>query len=201
MIRAAGLVAVAGGLLQLGCGSFTAAMPNPITEPVIDHPGQHLTRYRDMAIEVVLETGFAAANPGDDWLVLNVAVSGMTGGATAIDRDRVSVRMPDGRTVPLPSYREFNSAFDELASVERRASLASQPLDFTRGGRRSCSIDFMPRPGSGRPARSVLHVTKNELCVGLLYFPIPGGVQPGLWRLVIDFEETTAVVPFTLEAP
>lgn len=186
------------GLQIAGCGSVTPAMPNPVTEPVIDEPGRHIVRYRDTAIEVLVESTFAAANLGEDWLVLNVGLSGMTGAATPVDRRRVSVRTPDGTTVPLPSYREFNAAFDQLVSVERRAALASQPLDFTRGGRRSCAIDFMPRPGSGRSARTVLHVTKNQLCVGLLYFPIPGGVQPGRWRLVIDFEETRAVVPFTL---
>ena len=184
-----------------GCGAVKPAMPNRITEPMVDLPGRNLVRYRDMTVEILLDTGFANANLGEDWLVLNVAVSGMTGGATAIDRDRISVRTPDGTTVPLPSYRDFNAAYTELAPTQRRATLASQPLDFTRGGRRACSIDFMPTPGSGTAAKTVLHVTKNQLCVGLLDFPVPGGVQPGTWRFVIDFEETRAVVPFTLEAP
>ena len=43
-----------------------------------------------------------------------------------------------------------------------------------------------------------LNVTNREVCVGMLYFPIAGGVQPGDWRLVLEFEETDAVVPFTL---
>jgi len=181
-----------------GCGSTTPAMPNPITEPVIDQPGQHIVRYRDQVVEVIVESGFADENIGSDWLVLNVAFSGMTGGATSIDRTLVSVRTPGGETVPLPSYREFNRAFDQLASTERRASLTSQPLDFTRGGRRACALAFMPKPGSGVAARSTLHVTKNELCTGLLYFRIPGAVQPGPWELVIEFEESRAEVPFTL---
>jgi hypothetical protein len=173
-------------------------MPDPITEPVIDQPGQHIVRYRDQVVEVIIETGFAEENIGADWLVLNVAFSGMTGGATSIDRTRVSVRTPGGESIPLPSYREFNLAFDQLASTERRASLTSQPLAFTRGGRRACFLAFMPKPGSGAAARSTLHVTKNELCTGLLYFRIPGGVQPGPWELVIEFEESQAEVPFTL---
>lgn len=194
-----GIVALALAAISLsGCGTVTPAMPNPVTEPMVEQPGRHLVRYRDMVVEIVVESTFASANLGEDWLVLNLAVSGMTGGSTAIARDRVWVRSPNGERVPLPSYREFNAAFDELASVERRATLASQPLDFTRGGRRDCAINFMPRPGSGVAANTVLRVTKNELCVGLLYFPISGGVQPGRWKLVVDFEETRAEVPFTL---
>jgi len=195
-----GLLAVAVlGLLAFGCGSVTPAMPNPITEPVVDQPGRNMIRYRDRVIEVVVETGFAANNMAEDWLILNVALSGMTGGATKVDRRLISVRTPDGRTIPLPSYREFNAAYNELASAARRAALASQPLDFTRGGRRACAINFMPLPGSGVAANKAVNVTKNDLCVGMLYFPVRGGVQPGRWKLILEFEETQAVVPFILE--
>jgi hypothetical protein len=176
-------------------------MPNPVTEPLIDQPGRHIVRYRDAVIEIVVDTEFAANNLGEKWLILSAAMSGMTGGATKVDRDLVSVRTPAGRTVPMPSYREFNAAYTELAPTARRAALATDPLDFTRGGRRSCLIDFFPLPGSGRSSNNALHVTKNELCVGMLYFPIANGVQPGAWRLIIEFEETEAVVPFELEGP
>jgi hypothetical protein len=186
-------------VVAAGCGSTTPAMPNPITEPVIDQPGRYIVRYRDAVIEIVIDTKFASNNLGEEWLILNTAMSGMTGGTTKVDRDLTSVRTPDGRTIPMPSYREFNAAYAEIASAARRAALASDPLDFTRGGRRDCLIDFFPLPGSGRSARTALNVSKNELCVGMLYFPVSNGVQPGNWRLIVEFEETEAVVPFTLE--
>jgi hypothetical protein len=34
----------------------------------------------------------------------------------------------------------------------------------------------------------------------MFFFPVRSGVQPGNWKLIIEFEETEAVVPFTLEA-
>lgn len=188
------------GVVAWGCGSTTPAMPNPITEPVIDQPGRYIVRYRDSVIEVVLDTKFAAKNLGEEWLILNAAMSGMTGGATKVEHDLTSLRTPDGRTIPMPTYREFNAAYNDLAATARRAALASDPLDFTRGGRRACLIDFFPLPGSGRSAKTALHVTKNQLCVGMLFFPVSNGVQPGSWKLIIEFEETEAVVPFTLEA-
>jgi len=186
-------------VVATGCGSTTPAMPNPITEPTIDQPGRYIVRYRDTVIEVVLDTRFAANNLGEEWLILSAAMSGMTGGATKVQRDLTSIRTPGGRTVPMPTYREFNAAYNELAPAARRAALASDPLDFTRGGRRACSIDFFPLPGSGRSSNTALNVTKNELCTGMLYFPVRNGVQPGNWKLIIEFEETEAVVPFTLD--
>ena len=188
------------GLVTLGCGSTTPAMPNPITEPSIDQPGRYIVRYRDAVIEIVLDTKYAANNLGEEWLILNAAMSGMTGAATRVERDLVSVRTPDGRTIAMPGYREFNAAYTDLASAARRAALASDPLDFTRGGRRDCLIDFFPLPGSGRSSKTALNVTKNQLCVGMLFFPVKNGVQPGNWKLTVEFEETEAVVPFTLEA-
>ena len=187
------------GVVTWGCGSTTPAMPKPITAPMIDRPGQHMVRYRDRVIEVVLDTKFAANNLGEEWLILNAAMSGMTGGATKVERDLISLRTPDGRTIPMPGYREFNAAYTDLASAARRAALASDPLDFTRGGRRDCLIDFFPLPGSGRSSNTALHVTKNQFCVGMLFFPVRGGVQPGRWKLILDFEETQALVPFILE--
>jgi hypothetical protein len=187
------------GVAAAGCGTTTPAMQNPITEPTIDQPGRYIVRYRDTVIEVILDTSFAANNLGEKWLILNAAMSGMTGGATKVKRDLTSLRTPEGRTIPMPTYREFNAAYNELAPAARRAELASDPLDFMRGGRRSCLIDFFPLPGSGRSSNTALNVTKNELCVGKLYFPVGNGVQPGNWKLIIEFEETEAVVPFTLD--
>ncbi len=183
----------------IGCGTTTPAMPNRITEPAIDQSGRYIVRYRDNVIEIVLDTKFASNSLGDEWLILNAAISGMTGGAARVKRDLISIRTPDGRTIPMPTYREFNAAFNEIAPTARRAELASDPLDFTRGGRRSWLIDFFPLPGSGRSSNTALNLTKNELCVGMLYFPVQNGVQPGNWKLIIEFEETEAVVPFTLE--
>lgn len=187
------------GVAAVGCGTTTPAMQNPITEPTIDQPGRYIVRYRDSVLEVVLDTKFAANNLGDGWLILSAAMSGMTGGATKVRRDLISIRTPDGRTIPLPTYREFNAAYNDLATAARRAELASDPLDFTRGGRRACLIDFFPLPGSGRSSNTALNVTKNQLCTGMLYFPVRNGVQPGNWKLMIEFEETEAVVPFILE--
>jgi len=187
------------GVVAAGCGTTTPAMRNPITEPTIDRPGRYIVRYRDTVIEIVLDTRFAANNLGEEWLILNAAMSGMTGGATKVNRDLMFVCAPDGRSIPMPTYREFNAAYTELAPAARRAALASDPLDFTRGGRRGCLMDFFPLPGSGRSSNTALNVTKNELCTGMLYFPVRNGVQPGTWKLIIEFEETEAVVPFTFE--
>jgi hypothetical protein len=41
----------------------------------------------------------------------------------------------------------------------------------------------------------------RKICQGLLYFPVEGGIQPGRWELIIEFEEFDARVPFEIERP
>ncbi len=165
---------------------------------MIDQPGRYLTRYMGPELEVVVDYKFAAVNLGEDWLVLSVAVSGRESASQEIRNDAVSVRTPRGTQIPLPTQEEFGEAYAEVRSISRRAALASDPLEFTRGGRQPCELDFLRLPGTGVTRTSVF-VNHRRLCVGLLYFPVPGGVQPGTWRLRIELEEADVVVPFRLD--
>ena len=39
------------GVVAAGCGTTAPAMPNPVTEPMIDQPGRYIVRYRDAVID------------------------------------------------------------------------------------------------------------------------------------------------------
>ena len=105
---------------------------------------------------------------------------------------------PDGRRIPLPTQKEFIAAYPETQSLMRRAAIARQPLEATRGGRRPCYLDFLRLPGTAGTTRKAIWINDLELCVGMLAFPIRGGVQAGRWRLVIELEESNLEVPFYL---
>jgi hypothetical protein len=44
-----------------------------------------------------------------------------------------------------------------------------------------------------------LPLSSSQICSGPLVFKVPGGVQPGRWRLIIELQESRADIPFTLE--
>ena len=167
--------------------------------PVIDRPGEYVMRYRDAELEVLVGHRFASGNLGADWLILNVAFSGRVAQSVEIDRRKIRVTTPDGRRAVLPEHKEFTRAYGEIQSASRRAALASDPLDFTQAGRRPYDLSFQPLPGTGVALESV-HVTKRSIYSGLLYFPIPGGVQPGKWKFEVLLEEGEASLPFVLES-
>ncbi len=194
------LVMVASAALLAACSSAPSGDKGLVTEPTVDRPGRTIVRYRDRLVEVLVDYKFATRSVGDEWMILNVAATGLQSQSIEIRRGNVLVRTPDGRKIPLPSYPDFIDAYPEIQSAARRAALAADPLDFTHAGRRPCNLGFQPLPGTVAALESV-YVNMREICHGLLFFPIQGGIQPGRWELIIEFEESEARVPFVIERP
>lgn len=48
-------------------------------------------------------------------------------------------------------------------------------------------------------ARDVLTILPIEVCDGILFFHVPGGVHPGRWVLEIKLEESVVEIPFFLD--
>lgn len=185
--------------LFAGCSSSTSTKGRP-TEPTVDKPGKTISRYSDALMEVIVDYKFANISLGDNWIILNVAVTSWESKAIEVRRDHVLVRTPDGRKIPLPPYSDFIAAYPEVQSAARRAALASDPIDFTQAGRQTCDLRFQPLPGTVAALESV-YVNMRKICQGLLYFPVQGGIQPGNWELIIEFEEFDARVPFEIDRP
>jgi len=185
--------------LFAGCSSSSPGKGRT-AEPTVDKVGKTIARYRDQLIEVIVDYKFANLSQGDNWMILNVAITTSEGKAIEVRRGHVLVRTPDGRKIPLPPYSDFIAAYPEFQSAARRAALASDPIDFTQAGRRTCDLRFQPLPGTVAALESVF-VNMRQICQGLLYFPIQGGIQPGTWEFIIEFEEFDARVPFELERP
>jgi len=163
----------------------------------INRLGRTMVGFESALIEVVVDYKFADASLGEDWLILNVAVTSSQSEATEVRSNHVFVQTPDGRKIALPSYSDFSKAYPEYQSAARRAALASDPIDFTHGGRATCELAFQPLPGTTTALESV-YVNMRKICQGLLFFPVEGGVQPGKWQFIIEFEEFEARVPFVL---
>lgn len=191
----AAVVITATGLL-LGCGTTTSA-PSARTEPVVDQPGRYISRYQGPLLEALVDYEYAASSQGDEWMILNVGVSGTEAATQEIRVDEIWLRTPDGTRIPLPTYSAFAEAYPQIQSASRRAALASDPLGFTRGNRRWCHMAFHPTPGTSAVLTAV-HVNFRQFCSGMLYFPVPGGIQPGRYALAIRLTESEILVPFVI---
>jgi len=191
-IRPASVIALA------ACLSLTGATALAQDPDGVRKLGATQVRYQGAEIDLVVSYRFAANNLGSEWLFLDVALTGTRAKAVEIKREAIRLRLPDGSEVSLPDQQEFGQVYRELHAMVARADRMAEPLDIY-SGRTPEPLAFLRPPGDGV---SVLSVWANDrrVFLGRLYFPVPGGVQPGPYELRIDVGELTAQVPFTLEA-
>ncbi len=168
----------------------------PTETPGVDRLGATAVRYRGPQIEAVVSYRAATLGLGDDWLFLDVAVTGSGRDSVEVNRDKVAVQLPSGEVVPLASQHEFGEAYPQLAAVIERANIAAEPLDYW-AGRRDASLAFLTAPGEGLAMTSEW-VNDQVVYQGRLYFFLPAGVQPGRYQLRIDLTESKVRIPFRL---
>lgn len=182
-------------LLAVGAvaGCATAV---PTANPDVDRVGRWVLRYNGPEIEAALGYRFADNSVGDDWMMLDLAVTGTAGVSVEISRDKVWLRTPSGETFGLPPQEYFAESYSRLTPKINRAAIAADPLDYW-AGRAECGLDFLVTPGS-RIAQLSTWVNDRRVCFGRLFFDLPGGIQPGHYTLGIDLEESKVRIPFEI---
>jgi len=191
MLRQPLLIVAVLAILGIACSSAT-----PTATPGVDQMGQTVLRYQGPEIEAVIGYRYASQNLGDEWLIVDLAVTAAGGDSVKIDRSRIFVRPPGGDAVYLPSQEEFAAAYGSLQSKIVRASVAADPLDYFKP-RHECALRFLAEPGAGLVFPETW-VDDRRVCSGRLFFPIPGGVQAGTYVFGIDLTESKVRIPFKL---
>lgn len=170
----------------------------PTGVPGVDRVGATVLRYRGPEVELALGYRFATMSLGEEWLILDLAVTAAPGKVVEVKRDRVFVLNPRGERLELASQEQFAEAYAALQPTLRRAALAADPLGYFNR-ELECPLGFFAPPGEGLVYPSV-SLDDRRVCSGRLYFLVPGGVQPGRWTLGLDLVESQVRVPFVLEA-
>jgi hypothetical protein len=178
--------------------ALTAACSStvPTDTPGVERAGANVLLYKGPEIEAALGYRFAASNLGSDWLMLDLAATA-TRETVEVKRERISLRTPLGETVPLATQQEFGVAYGSLRADIERANVAADPLDYFPRGRVPCALAFFTVPGEGL-AFPAVWLDDRRVCLGRLYFAVPGGVQEGTYTLVIDLLESQLRMPFRL---
>ncbi len=184
----AAVPAVAIGLAAVG------AQAQP--QESIKQAGKTVVRYSGRDVEAVLSYRFAAANPGEPWMLLMLAVTGRTGKAVEIKREKIFLLTPDGTRVPLATQAEFAQASAGLRAMLARASINQEPVDYW-AGRSTQSLQLFAVPGEAL-AFDAVTVNDRLVAIGPVFFHFPAGVPPGTYRLAMDVGESHVRIPFEL---
>ena len=135
----------------------------------------------------------------EEWLILAVEFTSKRGrGPMVINRDDIALLTPAGGRLGLISQDEFWSKTPRFQIPVQR-TLNYLPLLYRfEQNRAPCGRWYLVDP-SQAIAYDEITVSSFEQCSGPLLFEVPGGVQPGRWRLVIELEESRADIPFVIE--
>jgi len=154
--------------------------------------------YTSPDLRAELDVHWADRHLGDELMMLKLALSaGTSGGVTPVARDNVRLHAPDGEGYELPTQTEFRGLRGSLAAAFRQEDAGGPPASRFVGSRRRVEDWFFSPPGATFH-RDIVHPSAMQYVAGPLVFRVPGGVQPGRWKLVIDLEETRAEIPFVL---
>jgi hypothetical protein len=144
--------------------------------------------------------GYQATNRsvGEEWMLLEV-------GMTVLDRtpdykmhrDNISLELPDGKTLPLPSITEHREG--NTQAIQQRARVQRDSINyFPPMASRGCALLFFPDLTSRALPQDWTELSNQRACVGRLYFKIPGGIAYGQHWLNVKFQNSLLRVPFRI---
>jgi hypothetical protein len=176
-----------------GCSTAT-----PTDTPGVERAGRYVLKQFGPELWAVLGYKFANTQLGDEWMLLEVALTSPAGQFARVLRDDVFLTTPNGNRLELASQEEFNEAWGQvLRPTIARANINRDPLEYFPPNREECAIQFFVQPGQGVSFDEV-SLSQERGCVGRLFFQVPGGIQPGRWVFNIDLEESEIRIPFEL---
>jgi hypothetical protein len=169
----------------------------PTDTPGVERLGKYILREKVSTAEVVLGYKWADNAIGNEWLILELAMTSPRGESAKFERENIWVRTPAGVQVPVASQRAFNEAYSSLRSQISQANVMRDPMDYFPPNRLPCTIDFFVAPGEGVSFDQV-SVNDRRACQGKLFFYVPGGTASGRYVLGMDLTEDEIRIPFIL---
>ena len=119
--------------------------------------------------------GYQASNRsiGEEWMLLEVGIALRDKVPDyTMTRDALSLEMPDGKTLPLPTIIEHREG--DTRPLENRAKVQRDSINyFPPNASRACALVFFPDLTSRALPRDDVFLTDQRACVGRLFFKIP----------------------------
>jgi hypothetical protein len=167
----------------------------------LSFPAEYVRRVEtDQAVMVL---GYRTANlsVGEEWMLLEVAMTTGPGGNMKLTRDDFTLITPEGNELPLLSQQEFNENSSALRPLDKRANVQRESLNYLPArANMPCRIGFfsdLANPQRG-PTWNEFSMNQNSLCAGRLYFHVPGGIEYGRYYLKVDLPEGDIASPMLI---
>jgi hypothetical protein len=185
-----------GLLLVTACG--TSSDPNS-SDPGTQVMNRNAVLYEGPEMVAVVAYRQGKNSVAEEWLILAVELTSPRGsGPTIVDRNDISVYTPDGYRLPLASQDEFVRNFARLR-IPVEQTLQFLPLLYRVEPSRMPGERWFYAVSAEKIGYDEIPMNSSQKFWGPLLFSVPGGVQPGRWRLVVELEESRPDIPFSIE--
>jgi hypothetical protein len=140
----------------------------------------------------------ANASQGEDWMLLEFGTTVLDKTpAYTLKREHLSLDLPDGKNLPLPSVEEYRAA--PLQGLINREKVIRDSINyFPPMASQACRIGFFSDLKDRALPWDQVEVSDRRACLGRLFFKIPGGIALGQHWLNVKFENSTLRVPFRI---
>jgi hypothetical protein len=187
----------------MGGGSIAAAqapqvqMPKPTVPEIFTLEGEFVRIAYNNEGFATIGYRMAQEEVGKDWVLLAVGITlrKPTKDFT-MKRASLSLTTPDGKRLPLPTQQQYQGA--NLQALNMRAQMMNDSINyFPPDASQPCAIKFFANLDSAFPlAYDQTELSWQRVCLGRLYFNVPGGIQLGQHFLNIKFANSELQVPF-----
>jgi hypothetical protein len=144
--------------------------------------------------------GYRAANlsVGEEWMLLEVGFALRDGVPDyVLKREALSLELPDGKTVPLASNKEYVQA--NLSALQTRAKVQRDSINyFPNNAHMACRVGFFAEIDQRAMPWGDVELSDGRACLGRLFFHVPGGIAYGQHWLNVKFAKSTIRVPFRI---
>jgi len=173
-------------------------IPQPGVPEVMTMEGKFVRAAYNNEGYVIL--GYQASNRsvGEEWMMIEFGVALRDGVPNyTFKRDAVSLELPDGKTLPLPTIMEHREG--DTRAIENRAKVQRDSINyFPPNASQACGVVFFPHLESRALPRDEFELSDQRACVGRLFFKIPGGITYGQHWLNVKFAQSLIRVPFRI---
>jgi hypothetical protein len=199
------MAAVGAALLLLGMmgGAWAVAQtpqitpPKPTVSEIFSLEGQWVRIAYNNEGYASLGYRYAQQQIGQDWMLLTVGITVRKPAPNyKLVRAKLSITTPDGKRIALPTQQEYRGA--NLMALNMRAQSINDSINYyPPDANQPCAIKFFADPNSAFPlSYDQVELSWQRVCMGRLYFKVPGGVQVGQHFLNIKFANSEVQVPF-----
>jgi hypothetical protein len=197
----ASALAAGGGAAQGTIDPKDVKAPQPTVPEIFTLQGQYIRVAYNNEGYAILSYRIANGTQGQDWMLLEAGLTVRKGvPGFEMKREAISLKTPDGKSVPLATQDEYAAA-GYLPALNARLKTSSDPINyFPMDAQHACAMTFFNDLGKGRKGLAYDYVTLSfdRGCVGRLFFKVPGGVVPGQFWLEVKFPQSKLEVPFRI---